>query len=104
MRFFATCSTALKVFSFIIIILIVLLLEQELMDNMQVAFQRSPQKSVRRASRELLIPKSTVHKVLHKRLHLQPYKVQLTQAFEPRDLPRRAEFAASMLDSIEQDQ
>jgi hypothetical protein len=29
--------------------------------------------------------------------------VQLTQALEPSDLPQRAEFAASMLDSIEQD-
>jgi hypothetical protein len=74
--------------------------EQELVDNVQVAFQRSPQKSVRRASRELRVPKSTVHKVLHKRLHLQPYKVQLTQALEPCDLPQRAEFAASTLESI----
>jgi hypothetical protein len=41
--------------------------EQELVDNMQGAFQRSAQKSVRRASRELHVPKSTVHKVLHKR-------------------------------------
>jgi hypothetical protein len=77
--------------------------EQELVDNLQAAFQRSPQKSVHRASRELNVPKSTLHKVPHKQLHLQPYKVQLTQALEPSGLHQRAEFAASMLDSIEQD-
>jgi plasmid maintenance system antidote protein VapI len=55
--------------------------EQELVDNVQVAFQRNLQKSVRRASRELHVPKSTVHKVLHKQLHLQPYKVQLNASF-----------------------
>jgi hypothetical protein len=52
--------------------------EQELVDNVLAAFERSPQKSVRRASRELHVLRSTVHEVLHKRLHLQPYKVQLT--------------------------
>ncbi|KAJ4449001.1 hypothetical protein ANN_00393 [Periplaneta americana] len=39
-------------------------------DRIQQAFQRSPCKSVRRASRELAIPKSTIHDVLHKRLRL----------------------------------
>jgi hypothetical protein len=45
--------------------------KQELVDNVQVAFQRSPQKPVRRASRELHVPKSTVHKVLHTSSALQ---------------------------------
>ncbi|KAJ4448731.1 hypothetical protein ANN_00122 [Periplaneta americana] len=35
-------------------------------DRIQQAFQQSPCQSVRRASRELAIPKSTIHDVLHK--------------------------------------
>jgi hypothetical protein len=45
----------------------------------QEAFQRSPRKSIRRASRELRIPRSTVHDVVHKRLRLRAYKIQLVR-------------------------
>ena len=37
---------------------------QEIVDNVQAAFQNSPQKLVRRDSRELHVLKSTIHKVL----------------------------------------
>ncbi|PSN48396.1 hypothetical protein C0J52_18522 [Blattella germanica] len=47
------------------------------------AFVRSPKKSVRKASRELAMPVMTVWKVLRKRLHMRPYRLQLLQAYLP---------------------
>ena len=47
-------------------------------DNVQrisETFQRSPRKSIHRASQELAIPKSTVHRVVRKRLKLYAYKL-----------------------------
>ena len=41
--------------------------------------------------------------ILHKRLHLYAYKVQLTQALEPDDHPRRAAFVADILERIHVD-
>ena len=70
---------------------------------MRVAFHRSPRKSIRIASNELVIPRSTVHKVLHKRLQLHAYKLQIVQALKSDDRPRRAAFAEEMLQRIEDD-
>lgn len=64
-------------------------------------FERSPTKSIRTSSLELNIPRSTFHKVLHKRLHLYAYKVQIVQAFQPNDRPRQ-QFAIEMLGRIDQ--
>ena len=41
--------------------------------RMRESFQRSPQKSTARASRELGIPQTTVWRVLRKRLQMYPY-------------------------------
>ncbi|KAJ4446867.1 hypothetical protein ANN_13567 [Periplaneta americana] len=70
-------------------------------DRIQQAFQRSPCKFVRRASRELAIPKSTIHDVLHKTLRLHAYKIQLVQKLKPNDLPARYDFASDMLLKID---
>jgi hypothetical protein len=51
------------------------------------AFQCSPRKSTRRASHELRIPQCTVVNILHKRLHLCAYQMQLVQVLEPDDYP-----------------
>ncbi|KAJ4441412.1 hypothetical protein ANN_11267 [Periplaneta americana] len=45
------------------------------------AFQRNPRKSIRRASSELGIPKSTVH-IVHKILRIGAYKIQLVQKLQ----------------------
>jgi hypothetical protein len=74
----------------------------ETVEHVMEAFKRSPTKSIRRASLELNIPRSTVHKVLHKRLRLYAYKVQILQALEPNDRPQRQQFAIEMLDRIGQ--
>ena len=48
-------------------------------DRVSEAFVHSPTKSIRTAARQLQLPRSTVHKVLHKNLRLYAYKVQLLQ-------------------------
>jgi hypothetical protein len=49
------------------------------LEAIQEAFLRIPRKSIRRASRELRIPRATVHDIVHKRLRLRAYKTQLVQ-------------------------
>ena len=70
---------------------------------MRVAYTRSPKKSSRRASTHLQIPRSTIHKILHRNLRLYAYKVQLLQALKPEDKPRRKKFALTMLDRLDSD-
>ena len=41
-------------------------IDEETIDAVRVAFHRSPRKSICVASNELAIPRSTIHKVLHK--------------------------------------
>jgi len=67
------------------------------------AFQRSPGKSTRRASNDLLVPQSTVVKILHKGLKLCAYKVQVVQSLQPDDGPRRASFVTEILRRIDED-
>ena len=78
-------------------------IDEETVDSVRVAFHRSPRKSIRGASNELAIPRSTVHKVLHKQLRLHAYKLQIAQALKPDDHPRRAAFAEEILKRIDDD-
>ena len=64
---------------------------EENIERVRQAFQRSPMKSIRTAARQLELPRSTVHKILHKNLRLYAYKVQMLQALQPNDMPRRKE-------------
>ena len=68
-------------------------IDEETVNVVYVAFHRKPRKSIRVASNELAIPRSTVHKVLYKRLWLHAYKLQIVQALKPDDHPRRAAVA-----------
>ena len=52
---------------------------EENIERVRQAFQRSPMKSIHTAARQLGLPRSTVHKVLHKNLRLFAYKVQMLQ-------------------------
>ena len=63
-------------------------IDEEIVDAVRVAFYRSPRKSIRFASNELAIPRSTVHKVLHKQFQLHAYKLQIVQALKPDFHPR----------------
>ena len=69
----------------------------ENIESERQAFSRSPVKSIRTTARELELPLTTVHKVLHKRLQWYAYKVQILQRLHPNDKPKRKEFADNML-------
>ena len=68
-------------------------IDEETVDAVLVAFHRSPRKSIRIASNKLAISRSTVQKVVHKRLWLHAYKLQIVQTVKPDNHPRRAAFA-----------
>ena len=56
----------------------------EKVQRVREAFLRIPKKLVHSATRQLQIPRSTVHMVFQKRLCLYVYKIQLLQAIEYR--------------------
>ena len=62
-------------------------ISEEEIDRM--AYSRSPRKSIGGASTQLYIPRSTIHKVLHRNFRLYAYKVLLLQALKPKDKPRQ---------------
>ena len=75
----------------------------ETVERIQEAYAHSPTKSIRMASRQLQVPRSTVHRILHKQLGMRAYKVQLLQKLEPNDKPRRKDFAFDMLTRMAED-
>ena len=79
-------------------------ISKEEIESVRVAYTRSTRKSIRRASTQLQIPCSIIHKVLHRNLRLCAYKVQLLQARKPEDKPRRKKIAVTMLDRLDSDQ
>ena len=72
-------------------------------ESVLVAYTKSPRKSIRGASMQLQIPGSTIHTVLYRNLRLYAYKVQLLQALQPEDKPRRKEFGVTMPDRLDSD-
>ncbi|PSN40851.1 hypothetical protein C0J52_19540 [Blattella germanica] len=75
----------------------ILQINEETVDRVRTAFTRSPKKSIRRGSHQLQIPKSTVHDILHKRLKLRAYKLQLLHHIQPNDRRLRENFAFGLL-------
>ena len=67
------------------------------------AFERSSSKTIHRANARLHIPRSTVRKIVHKRLKLEAYKIELAQKLQPNDKPKWNEFASEMLSCIDED-
>jgi transposase len=76
---------------------------EEKVESIREAFLRSPRKSTRIASRELQIPRSTMHDVLRKRLKFYPYKLQILQHITENDKVVRKEFAMTMLDKVDEE-
>jgi hypothetical protein len=54
------------------------------------------QKIIFRASPELQMPQTTVHRFLRKSLHLKPHKLQVVQKLTAHDKQIRSRFAAHM--------
>lgn len=63
----------------------------------------SPGKSIRRRSQQLAIPRSTMQRILKNDLHLNAYKIQLTQELKPCDHLKRREFVSWILGKRETD-
>ena len=61
-------------------------------DRVREAIIRSPRRSARRHSAELVISQSTVQRILHKDLAFQPYKIMTVQQLNPRDYQQRLSF------------
>jgi len=74
---------------------------EEIVDNVREPLSRSPCKSIRQDSRELGVPRSTVHDIVHKHLRLRAYKLQLVHHIKPHDHRKRTDFAVEMLSRIE---
>ena len=72
-------------------------MSDETVDAVREVFQRSPGKSMRRASNELPVPQSRVVKILHTRLKLYAHKVQIVQSLQSDDGPRQASFATEIM-------
>jgi hypothetical protein len=76
---------------------------EENIDRVRKTFG-SPSKSIHTAAWLPEVPRSTLHKVLQKIMRLYANKVQLLQALEANDKPRRKEFAVNMLKRMPEDE
>jgi ferredoxin-like protein FixX len=65
---------------------------------------RRPKKSVAHQSLELGFPKTTIQNVIHKRLRLYAYKIQLKHDIKPDEVPKHYDFASLMLNKIDEDE
>lgn len=74
---------------------------EDTVENIRQSCVRSPKKSLARRSLQLNLPKSTVYTVMRKRLRLHAYKIQIRQQIKPTDRPKRTDFAALMLNEID---
>lgn len=75
----------------------------DLVEEIRLSCVRSPKKSITRRSMQFGVAKSTMHKVLHKKLKLHGYKIQLLHEIKPTDRPRRTDFAVEILQRIDND-
>ena len=67
-------------------------------------FNTHPRRSIRRAERDLSIPRSTIHVILRRRIRMFPYKLRIVQQLEARDYVARRAFAAWCLENLESDE
>jgi hypothetical protein len=68
---------------------------EETVDRVRQSFLRSAMTSVRKASRELALPRSTFWDVLYKRLKFKAYKLTLVQALTENDKQFRIFFSVN---------
>ncbi|GBN16564.1 hypothetical protein AVEN_169240-1 [Araneus ventricosus] len=61
-------------------------------------------KTVHQANRKMQLPKSTVHIILHKRLKLHTYKIQVVQKLHANNCTLRCNFTVDMLHQADDDE
>lgn len=67
----------------------------EVIEHIHISFKHSSMES------KLEIPLMTAHKVIHKRLWLYSYRMQLVHMLEPGDRPTQMQFALVILDQTD---
>ena len=72
----------------------------DIVQNVSRIFNDNPQTTIREATQQLPIGKSTVQRIVRKKLKLYPYKIKLVHALREEDYARREEFARTMLDHV----
>jgi len=73
------------------------------LERIRESYQRSPQKSTARASRELGIPQTTVWRVLRKRLQMYHYRLMMLQHLRREDHTKRLHFCVLFQDLCGED-
>ena len=73
------------------------------MERIRESFVYSSQKSIDTCSRELQIPRWTKRKVLHTRLRLHAYKIEIVQALSPNDHTVYYALATDILERLDVD-
>jgi hypothetical protein len=74
---------------------------EENVERIRQSCVRSPKKSIARRILDLGIAKTTTQNVIHKRLCLYAYKIQLKQEIRPDDWVKRCDFASLMMNKID---
>ena len=72
-------------------------------ERVRASFTHSPKKSTGTAAKELSRSKTTVWRVLHKRLVFKPYHIQMVQQLSDKDHRRRLDFCLQLQDLMSSD-
>lgn len=72
-------------------------------DRIENLFQENPQVSITVASAQLRIPRSTIHRILHKKLKMFPYKISFLQQLLPADYSKRLQYARHVRHELRND-
>lgn len=79
-------------------------MSEENVERVRNALVNSPNKSTRRASKQLQMPVMTVCTVLRRRLAFKPYKLQLVQALTENDKEVRKQFCEFLIHDLDNDE
>ncbi len=72
----------------------------EKLEEISVKFKNDPKLSIRKASQQLELPRSSLHKCLRTVLKLFPYKISVHQELEPQHMLQRVEFSSWLMNRI----
>lgn len=69
-------------------------------ERVRESIREQPRLSTRKRASVLNLPRTSLNRILHKDLHLHPYKIQIVQALKPSDHAQRLKFADEMLEKF----
>lgn len=67
-------------------------------ERVRASVREQPGLSTRKRSSVLNVSRTSLNRILHKDLHLHPYKIQIVQQLRPSDYTKRLQFANEMLE------